>query len=632
MSYIEKIKADIEKHSQRYLWDGIALFILLFAFLVLKKYYYFGYNISDLAIFNQTFFNTLQGRWFEETITLNNYFADHFSPILILLLPFYALKQSAVTLLLIQVVVTALCAWPLFLIAKRLSNNELFATFVAYLWLVNPFVQRQVMYEFHVFHLMVFLFFWAFYFYQGHDVKRFIFFSILTLLTREDSVFLFFGLAILTLLDHKPKKWFINIFFCSLVYFIGAIFFINISSEISSYKFINYYNWLGGDSLFSIVMIWASRPIAVLRHIFTPNNIFIIFYLFLNFLFIPFFAKRFLFLSSFVIMQYIMIVGGIKTNHINMHYVMAMLPGIFLAYIYGMWAIFSQKISARFSFIFKYKFLFSLIFIFSIIYFGLIAFLGARGSADKLVKNYRADRIAVSSLIPEGASICVNPSMMSHLSSRQFMYHSDYAYYGEIPSGEASFFLPSVDYVFLDMSDFLASIIYRNKASLYGLTNVVEIPDRWLSTLSKYNLIMAKDNVMLWQNKDLAPEKNLPYFELIQVDSGDQSFIKNWSLEKIFGQRVLKVTYNKLPSNNYFIRFYQSEKYWDTPFDYGLYSLAQKKAGRTVTAYYYISDEVDSFEVYHYKGYNVLGEWSNLELFLKKDRVFGPINFSTEDQ
>jgi hypothetical protein len=364
-------------------------------------------------------------------------------------------------------------------------------------------------------------------------------------------------------------------------------------------------------------MTWISHPIAVLRHIFTPRNIFVIFYLFLNFLFIPFFAKKFLFLSIFTIMQYVMINGGIKTNHIYMHYVMAILPGIFLAYIYGMWSIFCKKISDRYLFIFKYKFLFLLIFIFSFVYFGLVAFLDAVGDTDKLVKNYRSDRMVISQLIPEEASICTNPSMMSHLSLRQLMYHSDYAYYGEIPSGEAIFNLPSVDYIFLDMSDFMASIIYRNKASLRGLTDVAEIPDRWLDVLSGYNLITAQDNIFLWQNKDLPSEKNLPYFELVPIDNSDGSLVKSWSLQQLFEQRALKVFYNNLSSNNYFIRFYQSGKYWDMPFDYGLYSLAQKKAGQTVVAYYYINDDVDSFEIYHYKGYSILGEWSNLELFFK---------------
>ena len=114
-----------KKHSNKILWISIFIYILLFSFLSLKKYYAFGYNAFDLAIFNQVFFNTLDGRWFEMTINLNSYLADHFTPIIILLLPVYKLWPRAETLLILQSIVLGLSAWPLYKISRHVKKKSL---------------------------------------------------------------------------------------------------------------------------------------------------------------------------------------------------------------------------------------------------------------------------------------------------------------------------------------------------------------------------------------------------------------------------------------------------------------------------------------------------------------------------
>ena len=132
----------IKKHSNKILWVSIIIYILLFSFLSLKKYYAFGYNAFDLAIFNQVFFNTAEGRWFDMTINLNSYLADHFTPIIFLLLPIYKLIPRPETLLILQTVILALSAWPLYKISEYISKDSLISLVVAILWLVNPFIHN----------------------------------------------------------------------------------------------------------------------------------------------------------------------------------------------------------------------------------------------------------------------------------------------------------------------------------------------------------------------------------------------------------------------------------------------------------------------------------------------------------
>ncbi len=628
MSYIAKIKDSIDKHSQRYLWGNIALFILLFSFLVLKKYYYFGYNIADLAIFNQTFWNTIHGRWFEETITLNNYFADHFSPILVLLLPFYALKQSATTLLLIQVVVTAFCAWPLFLIAKRLSNNNLFAVLISVLWLLNPMVHHQLMYEFHFFHLMAFLFFWSFYFYQQNKIKTFFLFYILTLLTREDAAFLFVGLSFLFLLEKKSRKIFFSILIFSLLYFIIAILFIKSNSPVGSYKFLNYYNWLGGDNFANIILTWLRNPIDVVMHILSPKSMFILMYFFSFFLFIPFLAKKYLIITIIPFLQFIMTNGGLNGAHIYTHYSIIFLTGSYLAYIFGLWKIFNKKINGNLFFIYNNKIFFIALFIFSVIFFLFFVSPLFKVIKKSFLPNHNQNRMSFLSDIPSGASVCSDPSFLPELSLREVLYHIDYTYYGRSAFAEWDFSLPEVDYIFLDMSQFLITLSDRNSRYLQNNTKPLLMPDRWADTLSDYFLIRAKDNLFLWTRKNSPDDNGLKYFEQNIVDIKNDSFIKDWSISHLGDQRVLRISYNNLSSNNYLIRFYQGSSSWDLPFDYGLYSLAQKKEGKTFTAYYYINNKVDAFELYQYDSLKTLGEMDNIDLFLLEKNIFGPVNIS----
>jgi uncharacterized membrane protein len=628
MIFIDKIKLDIVKHSQRYLWVSILAFILFFTFLVLKKYYYFGYNISDLGIFNQTFFNTLHGRWFAETITLNNYLADHFSPALLLLLPFYAIKPSAITLLIIQVIITALCAWPIYLIAKKYSSNVIFAYGAAFLWLTNSFVHRQVLFEFHMLHLMVFLFFWSFYFYQQKKIKWFILFFILTLLTREDAAFLFLGLALFSVLEKRSLKFSINIFISSLIYFFAAIYIISLVSPANSFKFLVYYNWLGGDSLLAIIFNWLKHPLAVLGHIFTLNNVVLIFYYFLPFLFIPFLAKKYLLLSLVPFSLYLMKNGGINGVQLQTHYVMFLMPGIFLAYIFGLWTIFSKKNAKKLGLVYKHQPFFIALFVFSILFFVIFDTPTSSLLGKKFLPNYHQDRQKIIDLIPSQAIVCADSSFLPALSTRREIYNIDYAYYGKTIFAERDFSLPKVDYIFMDMSQFISTKNDSNGPLYWKHGDPLTMPDRWGAVLADYNLTYAQDNIFLWQSKDTSEDKSLPYFELRLVESGEAGLLKDWSLTRSFAGQTLKINYNNLDSNYYLVRFYQNDQYWEILFDYGLYSLAQNKAGQTATVYYYLNSQVDSFEVYHYESRNVLGDWSNLGLLIKREKVFDRVYFS----
>jgi len=72
-------------------------------------------NGFDLGLFNQVFWNTTQGRPFESTMSQalpipHSLLGDHFSPVFLLILPFYFAYPHPETLVVIQTLALALGA------------------------------------------------------------------------------------------------------------------------------------------------------------------------------------------------------------------------------------------------------------------------------------------------------------------------------------------------------------------------------------------------------------------------------------------------------------------------------------------------------------------------------------------
>jgi len=76
---------------------------------------------DDLANYDQVIWNTTQGRWFASTTIehANNWFGDHFSPVVALFVPLYLIRPTPDWLLLAQAAALALGVLPLFAFARR---------------------------------------------------------------------------------------------------------------------------------------------------------------------------------------------------------------------------------------------------------------------------------------------------------------------------------------------------------------------------------------------------------------------------------------------------------------------------------------------------------------------------------
>ncbi|MEM3640480.1 MAG: DUF2079 domain-containing protein [Candidatus Bathyarchaeia archaeon] len=175
-------------------------------------HYAFKTYAWDLGIFTQCMWSTINlGKPLYYTIEVIrnpslNFLGAHFSPILLLIVPIYALYQSPLTLLALQSFIVGLAALPLYWIAKDKLKNKLWGLTFATAFLLHPALHGMTCFDFHVEAFIPVFFLFAFYFFDnGKWLKGFIF-SILTLSTIEFAPILILFLGLYFLIKISLRK------------------------------------------------------------------------------------------------------------------------------------------------------------------------------------------------------------------------------------------------------------------------------------------------------------------------------------------------------------------------------------------------------------------------------------------
>jgi uncharacterized membrane protein len=207
---------------------GLAVvYFLLYATLAVLRHrsnHSFGF---DLGIFDQIFWNTTQGRLFESTMSLSqpvphSFFADHFSPALSLIVPFYFLYPHPETLLVIQTGALALGAWPVYLLAKlKLPDGyPLLWVLVYYLFIPLAYIN---LYDFHEITLAVAPLGFALYFLESGRRAWFLLFLLFTLLVKEEMGLIAAAFGAYVLLGKRDWKLGLGVLVGSLAAFTFTI-------------------------------------------------------------------------------------------------------------------------------------------------------------------------------------------------------------------------------------------------------------------------------------------------------------------------------------------------------------------------------------------------------------------------
>ncbi len=193
----------VQQESERTLLPRAVLVIgvvyfAVYSYLSIHRYNRLMCGMWDLSIFESVLANALRGEF------LRDYRGpfDHLDVNLAFFLPFYSLWRDGRVLLVLQSLVLALAAWPLYLLAKEVSGRARLAAAVSIAYLLYPLLGAGNLYDFHVVCLSPLLFFSMLYVMHRRRWGPYWFLTALVLLTKETEAILVLG-AGLYLLSRK---------------------------------------------------------------------------------------------------------------------------------------------------------------------------------------------------------------------------------------------------------------------------------------------------------------------------------------------------------------------------------------------------------------------------------------------
>jgi uncharacterized membrane protein len=175
---------------------------VLFSGITITRFYAFKTRAWDFGIFTQSLWTTMNGgKLFYYTCELmvnptGSFFGVHFSPILFLILPFYAVFERPETLLVLQAFILALGAVPIYRLAKEKAGGRTVGLVFSSAYLLFPAVQFVNWYDFHVQAFLPLFFACMIYYATMESWPKYFAFVLLSLMCEEHVALIvfFFGI------------------------------------------------------------------------------------------------------------------------------------------------------------------------------------------------------------------------------------------------------------------------------------------------------------------------------------------------------------------------------------------------------------------------------------------------------
>lgn len=247
-----------------------------FSYLTLVRYAAFEARALDMGNLNQSIWNTAHGNWFHLTNqpgTVNR-LSLHVEPILLPISWLYWLYPAPPLLLVLQAVIVALGAIPLFALARHQlgpekRGSEWVALAFAILYLLNPTLQAANWLEFHPITLAPTFLLAAFYYLVTDRPGPFAVFAILAASCKEELALLVFMMGAYALFIRRRPRWGLITMVLSMAWALLAVLGIQQLFADGNIHW-NRYAYLG-DSPSQMVMSLLTRPGLVWSQLATAN-------------------------------------------------------------------------------------------------------------------------------------------------------------------------------------------------------------------------------------------------------------------------------------------------------------------------------------------------------------------------
>lgn len=287
----------------------------------------------DLAINEQIVWNTLNGRPFASSVEVDNSFADHFRPLLAIIVPFYALFQTPKTLLVIQAVVLASAAIPIYALGNLKLKNRWLALVFAAVYLIYPAVGFTARFDFHIEVFVIPAFIAAFYMMETDRWIAASLFLLIPLLSKETMGLSVAAFGLYAILRWRKFNWGAIWLLVGVLMTWGTIFWLIPTVRGEAADSMTRYAWLGNNPA-EMVQALIFQPSLWLTHIWTQANLITVLQLILPVGFLALFGWGELGLAL-PALAINFLAAHFCQSTIYCHYAIPVIPIVFIAAIMG---------------------------------------------------------------------------------------------------------------------------------------------------------------------------------------------------------------------------------------------------------------------------------------------------------
>lgn len=244
----------------------------------------------DLGIFDQILHNISSWKPPIYTLTgtaVNHMTRVHFSPVLYLLVPFYKIFPSPITLILSQVVLVALAVIPLRRLSESYGLDALTVNSLITVFLFFPGILGGLFYDFHEVAFYPLLLLTLLLSIEKENLIGFWLAFILTLSVKEDSAIYLVSIGLFELLRKDRRGWQgVALIIGSVIYFAVISNFI-LDTSAFEYRYENLIADSSKSPYIELFKIFFTQPLYLLSEILTEEKITFLLVTFLPLAFIP---------------------------------------------------------------------------------------------------------------------------------------------------------------------------------------------------------------------------------------------------------------------------------------------------------------------------------------------------------
>ncbi len=404
----------------------VVFFVIIFSGLSFGRHDALKSYLNDLGTYDQVIWNTVHGNFFDNSSNMldqRNYLGAHFSPILLFFVPFYAVFATPKWLLFFQAAAAGASGLFIYFFAKEKLKKNFLAIIFLLAFLLNPFLQNGILYDFHEVVLAVFFASGAFYFLEKEKWKTFLSFSFLLVISQEHLALLVFMLGIY-LMFIKKKRWLgFWVSACSGAYFVGVIliampFFSStgVAALVSgSMLYPSRYSWLGGN-FFEIAKNIFIYPDKIAGVLFVGDRVRYMVFLITPVLSLAIYSWPIVLILPLLLIN--LLSSYSMTYSVYFYYSAIFIPFVFFSAIITFKRFFSGDV-----FLERMFAIFILIFSFGVFYLSSVSPLGRNSYWEDFVPSGHAEKIVeIEKIVPADASISVQHNLGPHFSERREIY------------------------------------------------------------------------------------------------------------------------------------------------------------------------------------------------------------------